>query len=66
MAGPAFGKAGYKAGETILSKLTPYVANRPMAQTVANALPAIGEAGGNYLSRQANVAMGSRTTGRDR
>jgi hypothetical protein len=63
MAGPAFGKAGYKAGETILSKLTPALANRPLAQTAANALPAIGEAGGNYLSRQANVAMGSEQSG---
>ena len=63
MLGPAAGKAGYKAGETILSKLAPYVANRPLAQTAANALPAIGEAGGNYLSRQANVAMGSEQPG---
>lgn len=63
MAGPAWGKAGYKAGETILSKLTPALANRPLMQTAANALPAIGEAGGNYLSRQANVAMGSEQPG---
>ena len=63
MAGPAWGKAGYKAGETILSKLTPALANRPLAQTAANALPAVGEAGGNYLSRQANVAMGSEQPG---
>lgn len=63
MAGPAWGKAGYKAGETILSKLTPALANRPMVQTVANTLPAVGEAGGNYLSRQANVAMGAEQPG---
>ena len=63
MAGPAWGKAGYKAGETILSKLAPYVANRPLAQTAAKALPAIGEAGGNYLSRQANVGMGTEQPG---
>lgn len=63
MAGPAWGKAGYKAGETILSKLAPYVANRPLAQTAANALPATFEAGGNYLSRQANVAMGTEQPG---
>ena len=63
MAGPAWGKAGYKVGETILSKLAPYVANRPLAQTAANALPAIGEAGGNVLSRQANVAMGAEQPG---
>ena len=63
MAGPAWGKAGYRAGETILSKLAPSVANRPMAQTAANALPAIGEAGGNYLSRQANVGMGAEQPG---
>ena len=63
MAGPAWGKAGYKAGETLLSKLTPALANRPMVQTVANALPAISEAGGNYLSRQANVAMGAEQPG---
>ena len=31
----------------------------PSGPNGANALPAIGEAGGNYLSRQANVAMGS-------
>ena len=63
MAGPAWGKAGYKAGEAILSKLAPSLANRPIAQTVANALPAVGEAGGNYLLRQANVAMGAEQPG---
>ena len=64
MAGPAWGKAGYKAGETILSKLTPRLAQAPAAvQTAANALPAIGEAVGNYLSRQTNVAMGAEQPG---
>jgi hypothetical protein len=63
MAGPAFGRAGYGAGEALLTRLGPRLAQRPLAQTAANALPAIGEAGGNYLSRQANVATGAEQPG---
>jgi hypothetical protein len=63
MAGPAWGRAGYRAGEALLGRLTPRLAQSPVAQTAANALPAIGEAGGNYLSRQANVAMGAEQPG---
>lgn len=61
MAGPAFGRAGYQAGEALLTRLAPRLPEA--AQTAARALPAIGEAGGNYLSRQANVAMGAEQPG---
>lgn len=64
MAGPALGKAGYGAGEALLTKLAPRLAQAPVvAQTAARALPAIGEAGGNYVSRQANVATGAEQSG---
>jgi hypothetical protein len=64
MAGPAFGRAGYGAGEALLARLAPRLAQAPaVVQTAANALPAVGEAGGNYLSRQANVAMGAEQPG---
>lgn len=61
LAGPALGKTGYAAGGALLSKLAPHLPQS--MQTAANALPAIGEAGGNYLARQANVAMGTEQPG---
>jgi hypothetical protein len=58
MAGPALGRAGYAAGEALMPLVT-----RLAGQTVANALPAVGEAGASYAARQANVAAGNEPAG---
>lgn len=58
LAGPAFGKAGYAAGEALIPTLAPRI-----GQTLANAAPAVGEAAGAYGARRAQVEMGNEPPG---